>query len=51
MDYGDNNKLFVIPAWGMVVVRLGLDQTGAGGFAISDETWAAFLRQVGEAIE
>ena len=47
----DNNDMFVIPAWGMVVVRLGLDQTGYDGFAISDKTYAAFLRRVGGAIE
>jgi CubicO group peptidase (beta-lactamase class C family) len=47
----NNNDMFVIPSWGMVVVRLGLDQEGEGGFAISDATYAAFLRLLGEAPE
>lgn len=46
----NNNDMFVIPSWGMVIVRLGLDQGGEGGFAISDDTYAAFLRLVGDAI-
>ncbi len=45
----NNNKLFVIPSWSMVVVRLGLDQGREGGFAVPGETWAEFLRQLGEA--
>ncbi len=47
----NNNDMFVIPSWSMVVVRLGLDQSGEDDFAITDETYAAFLRLVGEAIE
>jgi hypothetical protein len=46
----NNNDMFVIPSWGMVVVRLGLDQGGQGGFAIPDDTYAAFLRLVGESL-
>ncbi len=46
----NNNDMFVIPSWGMVVVRLGLDQGGQGGFAVSDEVWAEFLRKLGEAL-
>jgi hypothetical protein len=34
----------------MVVVRLGLDQSGRGGFAIPDDTYAAFLRLLGESV-
>jgi CubicO group peptidase (beta-lactamase class C family) len=44
----NNNRLFVIPAWDMVVVRLGQDQ--AGGFRISDLTWNEFLRRLSEAL-
>ena len=47
----NNNDMFVIPAWNMVVVRLGLDESGEHGFKIPDETHAAFLRQIGEALE
>jgi CubicO group peptidase (beta-lactamase class C family) len=46
----NNNDMFVIPSWGMVVVRLGLDQSGRGGFAIPDDTYAAFLRLLGESV-
>lgn len=46
----NNNDLFVVPSWGMVVVRLGLDQQGRNSFAISDEVYAAFLRKLGEAL-
>lgn len=46
----NNNDMFVIPSWGLVVVRLGLDQTGEGGFAISDNTYAEFLRLLGESL-
>ncbi len=44
----NNNRLFVIPDWDMVVVRLGQDQTQ--GFAITGATWAAFLRRLGAAV-
>jgi hypothetical protein len=43
----NNNDLFVIRDWNMVIVRLGLDQNDR---AIQDEEYGAFLRQVGEAI-
>jgi hypothetical protein len=46
----NNNDLFIIPSWGMVVVRLGLDEGGQGGFEISDATHAAFLRRLGETL-
>jgi CubicO group peptidase (beta-lactamase class C family) len=42
----NNNRLFVIPEWQMVIVRLGLDQQDG---KIKDETWARFLELVGEA--
>jgi CubicO group peptidase (beta-lactamase class C family) len=42
----NNNRLFVVPAWQMVVVRLGLDQQDG---KIKDETWARFLELIGEA--
>ena len=44
----NNNDLFVIPEWDMVVVRLGLDQQTDG--EITDATYGAFLALVGEAI-
>jgi CubicO group peptidase (beta-lactamase class C family) len=44
----NNNRLFVIPDWDMVVVRLGQDQTK--GFAITGATWAEFLRRLGAAL-
>ena len=40
----NNNDLFVIPVWQMVVVRLGLDQ---GDNLIADEEYAEFLRRLG----
>ena len=36
----NNNKLFVIPEWNIVLVRLGLDQPD---LRISDKTWSVFL--------
>lgn len=42
-----NNKLFVIPEWQMVVVRLGLDQRDR---KITDETMSAFIAKMGEAM-
>jgi CubicO group peptidase (beta-lactamase class C family) len=47
----NNNDMFVLPSWNMVVVRLGLDQSGENGFAISDAVYATFLRMVGQAIQ
>ena len=43
----NNNDLFVIPDWQMVVVRLGLDE---GDKKITDEVYGKFLRQLGAAI-
>lgn len=43
----NNNKLFVVPEWRLVVVRLGLDQDQG---RIGDAVWADFLRQVGGAL-
>ncbi len=40
----NNNKLFVIPEWNMVVVRLGLDGRA------SDSVWNNFLGKLGEAV-
>jgi hypothetical protein len=42
----NNNRLYVIPKWQMVVVRLGLDQRD---LRISDEVWSRFLGMIGEA--
>ncbi len=42
----NNNDLFVIPDWRMVVVRLGLDE---GAHRITDAEYDEFLRRVGEA--
>ena len=44
----NNNKLFVIPEWNMVIVRLGLD-CGAGS-TIKDTQWGRFLSLVGCAV-
>ncbi|MGD9494847.1 MAG: serine hydrolase domain-containing protein [Armatimonadota bacterium] len=44
----NNNDLFVIPEWDLVVVRLGLDEQADG--KISDETYGAFLARLAEAI-
>ncbi len=44
----NNNKMFVIPEWNMVIVRLGLDQSDG---KISRRTWGAFLAKVGQAIQ
>lgn len=43
----NNNDLFVIPEWKMVIVRLGLDQRDN---ALSDSDYNAFLKGVGEAL-
>ena len=40
----NNNICLVIPAWNMVIVRLGLDG------AIDDEEWNNFIKMVGEGI-
>jgi CubicO group peptidase (beta-lactamase class C family) len=44
----NNNDLFVIPEWEMVICRLGQDQVG--GFKIKDEFNGEFLRRLGEAM-
>jgi CubicO group peptidase (beta-lactamase class C family) len=44
----NNNDMFIIPEWKMVIVRLGLDQGSDG--AISDATYSTFLSKVGQAI-
>ena len=44
----NNNDMFVIPDWNMVIVRLGLDQQQ---FAISNDTYAEFLRRIGAAFD
>lgn len=44
----NNNKLFVIPEWNMVVVRLGLDQADG---RISGQVWGRFLKLIGESIQ
>ncbi len=43
----NNNDMFVIPEWNMVIVRLGLDQNDR---AITNDVYARFLEMVGEAI-
>lgn len=43
----NNNDMFVIPKWKMVIVRLGLDQSE---FAITNTIYSAFLEKVGQAI-
>jgi len=43
----NNNDLFVIPDWRMVVVRLGLDENER---KITDEAYGEFLRQIGAAL-
>ena len=42
----ENNHCFVIPAWGTVVVWLGLDRT----HKITDRQWNEFLKRKGRAI-
>ena len=43
----NNNDMFVIPEWNMVVVRLGLDQSQ---FKITDTIYGTFLNRIGQAI-
>jgi len=43
----NNNDMFIIPEWKMVIVRLGLDQRD---FAITDAIYSTFLEKVGQAI-
>ena len=42
----NNNRMFVIPSWNMVIVRLGLDQQDV---KVSNAVWSRFLELVGEA--
>ncbi len=44
----NNNDLFVIPEWNMVIARLGLDEKGDD--KITDATYGAFLQGIGEAL-
>jgi CubicO group peptidase (beta-lactamase class C family) len=47
----NNNQLFVLPAWDMVIVRLGLDgELRSGGFPIPRATYNEFFRRVGAAL-
>ncbi len=43
----NNNDMFIIPKWNMVIVRLGLDQRER---PISDTTYSMFLAKIGQAI-
>jgi len=43
----NNNDLFVVPAWRLVVVRLGLDESDR---EITDACYGEFLRRLGTAI-
>jgi CubicO group peptidase (beta-lactamase class C family) len=43
----NNNDMFVIPEWNMVIVRLGLDQNDR---TITNAVYARFIEKVGEAI-
>ncbi|MDF9798849.1 hypothetical protein OKW21_004112 [Catalinimonas alkaloidigena] len=43
----NNNHLFIIPEWNMVVVRLGLDQSDK---EITDLINSQFIQKIGEAI-
>jgi len=43
----NNNDMFVIPEWKMVIVRLGLDQ---GKLKIADQTYSTFFEKIGGAM-
>ncbi len=43
----NNNDMFIIPEWEMVIVRLGLDETQR---QITDEVYSSFIEMVGKAI-
>jgi CubicO group peptidase (beta-lactamase class C family) len=43
----NNNHMFVVPQWNLVVVRLGLDQSTRD---ITDETYGTFLKRIGQAM-
>jgi CubicO group peptidase (beta-lactamase class C family) len=44
----NNNDMFIVPEWKMVIVRLGLDQSK---FAITNKIYSTFLEKVGRAIK
>jgi len=44
----NNNDMFVIPKWSMVIVRLGLDQRD---FQMTDAIYSKFLKRIGDAIK
>ena len=43
----NNNDMFVIPEWNMVLVRLGLDENK---LQITDTVYSTFIERVGQAI-
>jgi CubicO group peptidase (beta-lactamase class C family) len=43
----NNNDMFIIPEWNMVIVRLGLDESQR---KITDEVYSKFIEQIGNAI-
>ncbi|MBN1359049.1 MAG: serine hydrolase [Sedimentisphaerales bacterium] len=43
----NNNDMFVIPEWNMVIVRLGLDENQV---RLTDAIYSQFLRRVGDAL-
>jgi len=43
----NNNDMFVVPEWDMVIVRLGLDQNE---LPITDKIYGSFIEKVGQAI-
>lgn len=43
----NNNDMFVVPEWNMVIVRLGLDQNQV---PLTDPIYSEFLRKVGAAV-
>jgi CubicO group peptidase (beta-lactamase class C family) len=43
----NNNDMFVIPEWEMVIVRLGLDEKE---FKITDDIYSTFLQKIGHSI-
>ena len=43
----NNNDMFIIPEWNMVIVRLGLDQNE---FKMTDEIYSTFLQKIGRSI-
>jgi len=47
LDGYNNNRMFVIPEWRMVIVRLGLDQDDAN---MSEAVYNNFLKKIGEAV-